>query len=145
MLKPILLNASKELFTQLNIPKSKQSWKSLKYGELDQVEVTNNPEPIFPRLDKEVEEDFIKDMINGKKIAPVVEEDFINIEDFLKVELVVGEILECAQHPNADKLLVSQINTGDRVRQIVSGIKGSYTAEEMVGKKVIVVIYLTHA
>ena len=57
----------------------------------------------------------------------------------MKLEFVVGEIVECEVHPNADKLLVSKINTGDRVRQIVSGINGPYKAEDMVGKKVVVV------
>lgn len=140
LLKPILLEASVELFRQLNIPEDKQIWSSLKFGELYKVEVTDKPTPIFPRLDKAVEEEAIKEMINVKKEEPKeVEENFITIEDFTKIELVVGEVLECSVHPNADKLLVSKINTGDKVRQIVSGINGPYTAEDMPGKKVVVV------
>lgn len=139
MLKPILINASKELFNQLNIPTDKQIWSSLKFGELYKVQVTDKPVPIFPRLDKKVEEEVIKEMINQKKDEPKQEENFISFEDFTKVELVVGEIKECEKHPNADKLLVLKIDTGDRIRQIVSGISGSYTVEEMIGKKVVVV------
>ena len=140
LLKPILVNASDELFRQLNIPTDKQIWSSLKYGELYNVSVIDKPVPIFPRLDKAVEEEVIKEMISGKpKEEPVVEENLVTIEDFMKLEFVVGEIVECEVHPNADKLLVSKINTGDRVRQIVSGINGPYKAEDMVGKKVVVV------
>ena len=53
--------------------------------------------------------------------------------------LVIGEVLTCIKHPDADKLLVSKINTGDKVRQIVSGISKHYRPEELIGKKVIVV------
>ena len=137
MLKPILLKASEELFTQLNISSEYQTWDSLEYGKLPNVKVTEKPNPIFPRLDKKIEEEIIFNMIN-KKVEEEPEEDYITIEDFFKVELVVGEIKECKVHPNADKLLVSQIDTGDRIRQIVSGINGPYKAEEMIGKKVVV-------
>jgi methionyl-tRNA synthetase len=141
LLSPVLLDASKELFRQLNIPKELQTWDSLSFGVIDSLNVIENPVPIFPRLDLKVEEEYIQNMISPKKQDEVVEEDEnqIGIEDFLKVELVVGEVLECEKHPNADKLLVSKINTKDKVRQIVSGIAGDYTPEEMIGKKVIVV------
>ncbi len=138
LLKPILLDASKELFTQLNIPTDLQTWESLEFGSIENLKVIDKPTPIFPRLDKEEEEEYIKNMISGKK-EEVIEEVFASIEDFDKLEFVVGEILECKKHPNADKLLVSKINTKDKVRQVVSGIAGSYTPEEMIGKKVIVV------
>jgi methionyl-tRNA synthetase len=141
LLKPLLINASKELFTQLNIPSDLQTWDSLSKG-IDTIKVIEKPSPIFPRLDVKVEEEFIINMINPKQeVVEEVkeEEDFITIEDFLQVELVVGEVKECKKHPNADKLLVSQIDTKDKVRQIVSGIAGDYTPEEMVGKKVVVV------
>jgi methionyl-tRNA synthetase len=139
LLKPILINASEELFKQLNIPSDKQIWSSLEFGDLYKVEVTKKPVPIFPRLDKEVEEQYIFEMINGKKEEPKVEENFVTIEDFTKLEFVVGEVKECKKHPDADKLLVSKIDTGDKVRQIVSGISEYYTPEDFVGTKVIVV------
>ncbi len=142
MLQPILLDASKGLFEQLNIPLDLQTWDSLVFGKLDTVTVTSKPQPLFPRLDKKIEEQFITDLLNPKKEQPkeeINEEDFISIEDFLKIEMVVGEVLSCEKHPNADKLLVSQVNTKDRVRQIVSGITSSYNPEDMVGKKVVIV------
>lgn len=138
MLTPILLNASKGLFEQLNIEEDHQTWSSLQYGTKESYKVTDKPNPLFPRLDKKVEESFLTDLVSGKKEVPK-EENYITIEDFSKVEMVVGEILECKKHPDADKLLVSQVNTKDRVRQIVSGIAKYYTPEELVGKKVVIV------
>ena len=69
----------------------------------------------------------------------------ITIDDFAKIELVVGTVEKCEKHPDADKLLVSQINIGKETRQIVSGIADFYTPEDMIGKKVIVVSNLKPA
>jgi len=66
----------------------------------------------------------------------------ITIDDFNKIELKVGKILECKKHPKADKLLVSKIKIGSEERQIVSGVANYYTPEDMVGKTVIVVANL---
>ncbi|MFK5883422.1 MAG: methionine--tRNA ligase subunit beta, partial [Candidatus Izemoplasma sp.] len=141
MLQPILIESSAKLFEQLNIPKNLQTWESLEFGLIEELTVTSKPVPLFPRLDKKVEEDYLKDLLNNKvDVEEIIEEeDFITIEDFNKIDLVVGEILESKVHPNADKLLVSQIDTGDKVRQIVSGISKFYKPEDLIGKKVIVV------
>ena len=64
----------------------------------------------------------------------------INIEDFRKIELRIGQIKEVNDHPNADRLYVIVIDLGDRTKQVVAGIKGSYAAkEELIGKQVVVV------
>lgn len=64
-------------------------------------------------------------------------EQYISIDDFSKVELKVGEVIECEKVENADKLLKSKIKIGDEVRQIVSGIAKYYFPEEMIGKKLL--------
>ena len=66
----------------------------------------------------------------------------ISIEDVMKLDLRVAEIISAEAHPNADKLLVLQIMIGDEKRQIVAGIKSSYSAEGLVGKKIIVIANL---
>lgn len=67
-------------------------------------------------------------------------EEYIDFEDFTKVDLVVGKILEAKEHPNADKLLVFKVDIGeDEPRTIISGIKKWYAPEDLVGKNVIVV------
>ena len=68
-----------------------------------------------------------------------------DIEDFSKVELKVGTIVECQKHPKADRLLVEQIDLGDEVRQVVSGIAGTYKPEDLIGKQVVVVTNLAPA
>ncbi|WP_243014922.1 methionine--tRNA ligase subunit beta, partial [Brevibacillus borstelensis] len=76
----------------------------------------------------------------AEKPADAKEE--IGIDDFSKVELRVAQVVECAKHPNADKLLILQLDLGYEKRQVVSGIAKYYTPEEMVGKKVILVANL---
>lgn len=73
---------------------------------------------------------------------PVDAKEEISIDDFAKVELRVGQVTACEKHPNADKLLVLQLDMGYEQRQVVSGIAKYYQPEEMVGKKVIVVANL---
>ena len=63
----------------------------------------------------------------------------ISIEDFRKLELKVGVIKEVSDHPNADKLYVVIVDMGDKTKQLVAGIRGSYTKEELIGKQVVVV------
>ena len=65
--------------------------------------------------------------------------DTIDIGHFAKVKLKTGEILEVSAHPDADKLYVLKVNLGDRLIQIVAGIRLSYKPEELIGKKVVVV------
>ena len=120
--------------------------------------VTDKPEILFARLDlKEVLEKVEK--LHPKKEEPKEEveeektEDVIDIEakpeitfdDFEKFQFQVGEIIACEEVKKSRKLLCSQVKIGSQVRQIVSGIKAHYSAEEMVGKKVMVVTNLKPA
>jgi len=63
----------------------------------------------------------------------------VNIDDFRKLELKVAKIKEVQDHPNADKLYIIIIDLGDKTKQIVAGIKGSYKKEDLLGKQVVVV------
>jgi methionyl-tRNA synthetase len=63
----------------------------------------------------------------------------IGIDDFYKVKLVTGEVVSAVPHPKADRLLILQVKVGAETKQIVSGIRQFYTAEQMVGKTIIVV------
>ena len=120
--------------------------------------VTDKPEILFARLDlKEVLEKVEK--LHPKKEEPKEEaeeektENVIDIEakpeitfdDFEKLQFQVGEIIACEEVKKSRKLLCSQVKIGSQVRQIVSGIKAHYSAEEMVGKKVMVVTNLKPA
>ncbi|MBI3990806.1 MAG: methionine--tRNA ligase subunit beta [Candidatus Omnitrophica bacterium] len=63
----------------------------------------------------------------------------VTIEDFRKLELKVAKIKEVQDHPNADKLYVIIVDLGDKTKQVVAGIKGSYQKEDLAGKQVVVV------
>jgi methionyl-tRNA synthetase len=69
----------------------------------------------------------------------------ISIEDFRKVELRVAIIKSAEPHPNADKLMVLQVDLGDEQRQICAGIRGQYAPEELIGKQIVVVANLETA
>ena len=122
---------------------------------LDQLgdgHVTDKPEILFQRLDveevlKKVEE------LHPAEEEETVEENVIDIEakpeitydQFSAMQFQVGEIIACEEVKKSRKLLCSQVKIGSQVKQIVSGIKAYYTPEEMVGKKVMVLVNLKPA
>ena len=61
------------------------------------------------------------------------------MEDFKKIELIVAQIKEVKEHPNADRLYVLQVDTGKDVRQIVAGIRKAYTPQELLGRRIILI------
>lgn len=140
-LEPYMPSTSHKILDQINT--QQRDWNSLDHFGLyeEGSHVTNHPEQLFARLDaKEIEKQI-------EKLQPKKEEmnNQISIDDFSKIELVVGTVEKCEKHPNADKLLVSQINIGKETRQIVSGIADFYSPEDMIGRKVIVVANLKPA
>lgn len=140
LLESFIPETSKSILDQLNTAqRDKQSLSS--FGNLEEnTKVTEQPTILFARLDpKEV---FEKLTPAPKKLETKPE---ITIEDFAKIDLRVGKILSCQKHPSAEKLLVSQVQVGPEVRQIVSGIATHFTPESLVGKKVIVVANLKAA
>lgn len=66
----------------------------------------------------------------------------VKFDDFAKLDLRVARVLECREHPNADKLLVLKIDLGNEQRQICAGLKHHYKPEELVGKLIVVVANL---
>ena len=92
--------------------------------------------------DKEAGEEAAK---QGEAVIDLEPKDEITFEDFGRMQFQVGEIIACEEVKKSRKLLCSQVKIGSQVKQIVSGIKGHYTAEEMVGKKVMVLVNLKPA
>ena len=118
--------------------------------------VTDQPEILFARLDmKEVEkrEEELAAAMMAEAGQEESEEEVIDIEakpevsydDFAKLQFQVGEIIACEAVPKSKKLLCSKVKIGSQVKQIVSGIKAHYSPEEMVGKKVMVLVNLKPA
>ncbi len=143
-LEPYMPSTSTKILDQINT--DQRNFLDLNTFGLYQegTKVTEKPQQLFARLDpKEVEKKV--EALYPQKEEKHEDENQITIDDFAKIELVVGTVEKCEKHPDADKLLVSQINIGKETRQIVSGIADFYTPEEMVGKKVIVVSNLKPA
>ena len=115
--------------------------------------VTDKPEILFARLDLEEVMKKVEELHPPVAEEPEVKEDVIDIEpkaeisydDFMKMQFQVGEIIACEEVPKSKKLLCSQVKIGSQVKQIVSGIKAHYKPEEMVGKKVMVLVNLKPA
>ena len=115
--------------------------------------VTDKPEILFQRLDLEEVMKKVAELHPPVKEEKEEEEEGIDIEakpeitfeDFEKMQFQVGEIISCEAVKKSKKLLCSQVKIGSQVKQIVSGIKAHYTPEEMVGKKVMVLVNLKPA
>ena len=145
LLESFMPETTEKILAQLNAPKRT-------YEELDTFglypagnKVTEKPEILFARLDiKEVMEK-VEAM---KKEEPVIEIEAkpeITFDDFMKMQFQVGEIIACEEVKKSKKLLCSQVKIGNQVKQIVSGIKSNYKPEDMVGKKVMVLVNLKPA
>ena len=151
LLKPFMPETAENILKEIN--SSFNTVDTLdKFGYIENGTKTGEAVPLFARIDEKKKLEEIEKEIaeNMKKIEKQTkkeekkEEIFseITIDDFAKVELKVGKVIECQRVEGADKLLVSQIKIGDEVRQIVSGIAKHYSPEDMIGRKVIVVTNL---
>mgnify|MGYP002604422799 FL=1 len=160
LLEPFMPETADKILAQLGA--RKRSLEVMNMFGLYQSgnKVTDKPEILFARLDvKEVLE-----KAEAKKAADAAEQDQpeeakeeaadvidiepkaeITFDDFAKLQFQVGEIIACEAVKKSKKLLCSQVRIGSQVKQIVSGIKSHYTPEEMVGKKVMVVVNLKPA
>ena len=151
LVAPYLVETAPKILNALGLDEE-LSIETLEFGKnLGGVKV-NKCEPLFKRLDIPAELKYFEEKIASQQATKEVKKEeikkeeakkeLISIDDFAKVELKVGEILESKQHENADKLLVSKIKIGDEIRQIVSGIAKYYNPKDLIGRKVVVVTNL---
>lgn len=145
LLQPFLTEAPKEIFRQLGVTDtSLQTWDSLaEFGQIKAGTKVEKGDPIFPRLDMEEEVAKIKGLMTPpKKDTKLETKEEIVYEDFSKLDLRVGEIVQASKMKNADKLLKLQVDLGEEKRQIVSGIAEYYEPQELIGQKIICVVNL---
>ena len=159
LLEAFMPETTEKILAQLNTTKRPLDEMDTFGKYISGTKVTDKPEILFMRLDpKEVlaqaEEIKKKQMAEAKAESGVntdeQDEESIDIEakpeiefdDFMKMQFQVGEIIACEEVKKSKKLLCSQVKIGSEVKQIVSGIKKYYSAEEMVGKKVMVLVNL---
>ena len=159
LLEPFMPSTAKKIVQQLNT--SVRSFEDCeKFGLYESGnKVTAEPEILFARLKVEEVMEKVNAMYAERKAqaagenGEAVEENVIDIEpkeeitfdDFAKMQFQIGEIIKCEEVPKSKKLLCSQVRIGSQIKQIVSGIKQHYSAEEMVGKKVMVLVNLKPA
>ena len=158
LLEAFMPDTTAKILEQLNTTKRSIDEMDTFGKYVSGTKVTDKPEILFMRLDpKEVlakaEEIKQAQMAEAKAETGEEDEDVIDIEakpeitfdDFMKMQFQVGEIIACEEVKKSKKLLCSQVKIGSEVKQIVSGIKQHYSAEEMVGKKVMVLVNLKPA
>ena len=157
LLEAFMPETSDKILSQLQTEKRELSAMDQFGLYPDGGKVTDKPEILFARMDINEVMEKVEAMraaeapAEEKKEEP--EEAVIDIEakpeitydDFAKLQFQVGEIIACEAVKKSKKLLCSQVKIGSQVKQIVSGIKAHYTPEEMVGKKVMVVVNLKPA
>ena len=158
LLEPYMPGTAEKIAVQLNTSLRSFEECTTFGGYISGSKVTEKPEILFARLDvKEVLEKAAAMFEARKALTEEAEEEKeedvmeltkkpeITFEDFEKMQFAVGEIIKCEPVPKSKKLLCSQVKIGKEVKQIVSGIRAHYTAEEMVGKKVMVLVNLKPA
>ena len=158
LLEPYMPGTAEKIAAQLNTSLRSFEECTTFGGYVSGSKVTEKPEILFARLDvKEVLEKAAAMFEARKALTQEAEEEKeedvmeltkkpeITFEDFEKMQFAVGEIIKCEPVPKSKKLLCSQVKIGKEVKQIVSGIRAHYTAEEMVGKKVMVLVNLKPA
>ncbi|MCI7401845.1 MAG: methionine--tRNA ligase [Christensenella sp.] len=154
-LQPYLTKTPEKIFAKLGIQdESLKTLDSAKFGKMEAGLKVEKGDALFQRLDmnKEIEamnkiaeEEKAKALKENKKATEdnVVKIPEIGIDEFEKIQLKVGKVIECQKVEKADKLLCSKVDLGEgKLRTIVSGIAKYYSPEEMVGKQVVVVANL---
>ncbi len=155
LLKPFMPTSAEKIASQLN-GTLKELEALTTFGTYPSgTKVVEKPEILFARLDVEETLKKAEEIRNAQmsEVEKKEEEPVIDIEpkaeieydDFMKMQFQVGEIIACEEVKKSKKLLCSQVKIGSEVKQIVSGIKAYYTPEQMVGKKVMVLVNLKPA
>ena len=136
LLTPFMPETSKEVFRQINTEKtdfaSIETWGN--YEKNNKVVETTNV--LFARVDEKKTMDEIMQYMESKAEVKTTFKEEVSIEDFDKLDIRIGTVMNCQRHPKADKLLVFDIKCGSDRRTIVSGIAQYYQPEDLVGKKV---------
>ncbi|MBQ1476917.1 MAG: methionine--tRNA ligase [Erysipelotrichaceae bacterium] len=142
LMSPFMPETAEKVFTQLNT-KATDYDSILTWGGLEGNKVTEKPEQLFSRLDEEKTMEEVHAYLDEKNgIKKIEHKAEIEFPDFEKVEMLSGEVLSCRKHPNADKILIFEVDFGGEVRQICSGLAAFYKPEDLVGKNVIAVLNL---
>lgn len=154
LIKPFMESTTFKIWKQIGITEGDYTrWEdTLTFGKIPANIKVEKGEALFPRLDVDKEVEVLEEISESYVEVDNKEEEEqqviiqpkeqITIDDFDKLELRVAKVLEAEKHPNADRLLVLQLQVGNEKRQVVSGIAKDYKPEELVGKTLILVANL---
>ena len=145
LLEPFMPETSEKILAQIGDGRVTEKPEIL-FARLDIEEVLKKVEELHPPVE-ETENASGEDCSTGQaeEVVDIEEKPEISFDEFGKMQFQVGEIIACEEVKKSKKLLCSQVKVGSQVKQIVSGIKAHYTTEEMVGKKVMVLVNLKPA
>ena len=145
LLYPVIPESSEKIWDLLGEEKpiTDVSLSGLKIENLKLGQITKKPYPLFPRI-------LLKDFLKEEKIQPVSSQkeekmEYITFDEFKSMDLRVGEILKAEKVENTDKLIQLEADIGTETRTIVAGVADAYSPEELVGKKVIIIVNLKPA
>lgn len=148
LISPVMPSSAQKIREQLGVSEELGTWESaLAYGAVQEGTTVQKGEALFPRIDITKELAELEKLTAAKQ--PEKEEiktpASVTIDDFKKIVLKTAKVLACENLPGSDRLLVLTVKCGEETRTIVSGIRESYSAEEMVGKTVVIVANLVPA
>jgi len=143
LIDPVMPQAAERIRGMLGL--SQESWAGLRPGTLPSGTRLGETTPLFPRIEKTVEE--LRGMTSQENTAAPApkEEPRISIEEFMKVELRVAKVLEAEAVPKSKKLLKLKVDTGAEQRTIVAGIAEAYQPDQLVGRTIVIVANLQPA
>ncbi len=148
LISPVMPETAQKIRTQLGLSGDLGTWESaLTYGAISEGTAVAKGAALFPRIDVEKELAELEKITAQKQPEQACEKkadkaETITIEDFKRVVLKTAKVTACENLSGSDKLLKLTVKCGEEIRTIVSGIRESYTAEEMVGKTVVIVANL---
>lgn len=144
LIYPFMHTTSDAMRKQLGLWYADVAWEDAFTFDMMNGEQVKKGAAIFPRLDidKELEELYAMNASPEDENIPLELKDPIEFDDFDKIDLRVGTILQAEKHPKADKLLVFQVKMGTETRQIISGVAAHFKPEDCVGQNVVVVANL---
>ena len=143
-LRPFMPETADKIEAQLGDGKVCEKPEIL-FARLDIDDVMKKVEELHPPVEEAAGDEAGEEAGDAAEVIDIEAKPEITFEDFGKMQFQVGEIIACEEVKKSRKLLCSQVKIGSQVKQIVSGIKAHYTAEEMVGKKVMVLVNLKPA
>lgn len=133
-LQPIMPDTCKQMLDELNVNENERTYDYTKSLQDKDIKVCEKVQIIFKRLDVQAELEYQE----SKKVKKLELKPEVSIDDFSKLDLRIGKVLEAKKLEKSDKLLVLQVKIEDEVKQIVSGIATHYKPEDLIGSNVVV-------